>query len=268
MGVWAILRQRRWLGFTVFALAMAVLCVFLARWQWHRYQTRLAENARLDAALSAPAVDVSTLVDSAPQSTDPTPLPADLQWRTITATGVFDTANEVAVRRRPLDGRNGYWIVTPLVTDSGVLLVNRGWTAATGDATTAPTVDPAPTGTVTVTGRLRPAETSTATQAAPAGQAWATDPEVLVTPASTARYNAYLELRESSPTASAGLTMLTDPGHRGTNNLVYTGQWLMFGAVVLVGWFMLMRQEARRVEEADEAESKPAAVRDGTRPEV
>ncbi len=244
----AILRQRRWLGFTVFILVMVALTLFLARWQWNRYQVRLAENDQLDAALSAPAVPVGELLDAAPAGAAP-PLPTELQWRSVSASGVFDAAGEVAVRRRPLDGRNGFWVVTPLVTDSGVLLVNRGWTPAEGAAaTTAPVVPPAPTGPVTVTGRLRPAEVTEQAEAAPPGQAWATDPERLVTPADTARFNAYLELTEATPPADAELTALSTPGHRGLNNLVYSVQWIIFGLVGLIGGWYLMRTESRRDE--------------------
>ncbi|MGB7982392.1 MAG: SURF1 family protein [Candidatus Nanopelagicales bacterium] len=244
----AILRQRRWVGFTVFILAMVVLTVFLARWQWNRYQVRLAENDRLDAALSAPAVPVDELLDAAPAGQAP-PLPEDLHWRTVTATGTFDSSAEVAVRRRPLDGRNGFWIVTPLRTDTGVLLVNRGWTPADGAAaTSAPVVPPAPAGTVSVTGRLRPAEVTEQAESAPPGQAWAADPDRLVTPAGTDLFGAYIELTDSAPPADAELTALSTPGHRGLNNLVYSVQWIIFGLVGLIGGWYLMRTESRREE--------------------
>ena len=256
-----VFRQRRWIGFTVFILAMLVVCVLLSRWQWHRYHQRLAENDRLDAALSAPAVPVDELISAAPAGADAAPLPDELEWRTVTATGTFDTANEVAVRRRPMDGRNGYWIVTPLDTDTGVLLVNRGWTPALGDATATPEATPAPTGTVTVTGRLRPAESTQQTDAAPTGQAWAADPQALVAPAETPRYDAYLELTGTDPASESGLTALETPGHRGLNNLVYSGQWLLFALVGLFGWWQLIRQESRREDQA----SRPREpVTDGT----
>lgn len=246
-----ILRQRRWLGFTAFVLAMLVLCVVLARWQWSRYQVRLAENDRLDAALSAPAAPIDDLLDAAPSGTAAPRLPPELEWRTVTATGTFDAAAETAVRRRPLDGRNGFWIVTPLVTDSGVLLVNRGWAPAGSDATAAPDVPAPPAGVVTVTGRLRPAETTDVTDAPPPGQAWSADPQVLVAPADALRYNAYAELSASTPPADAELTSLPIPGHRGLNNLVYSVQWLLFGLVGIVGWWRLIRVEGRRPEESE-----------------
>ncbi len=252
-----VLRQKRWIGFTLFVVGMALLCVFLARWQWHRYQERLAENDRLDAALSAAAVQVDTLLDAQPAGARAT-LPRELEWRTVTATGTFDSAGEVAVRRRPLDGRNGFWIVTPLVTDAGVLLVNRGWTPAQGSATTAPDVPPAPTGPVTVTGRLRPAETTGTTDTPPDGQAWAADPQVLVTPPEVPRFDAYAELRSSTPAADADLTALSDPSHRGLNNLVYTVQWLIFALVALIGWWRLITAEGLRTAEPDEADALTA----------
>jgi cytochrome oxidase assembly protein ShyY1 len=246
-----VLRQRRWLGFTLFIVAMLALCVVLARWQWSRYQVRLAENDRLDAALSAEPVDVGALIDAQPGDAPAASFDRALEWSTISATGTFDTAGEAAVRRRPLDGRNGFWIVTPLVTDSGVLLVNRGWTPA-GDTTQAPQVPPPPAGQVTVVGRLRLPETTGTTDPPPAGQAWATDPQALVTPASTPRYNAYLELRSSDPSADEGLTTLDDPGHRGLNNLVYSVQWLLFGLVAVIGWWRLIRVEGRREDDAQD----------------
>lgn len=251
-----LLRQRRWLGFSVFVLAMLVLCVVLARWQWNRYEQRQGENAALDAALAAPTAPVESLLTAAPADPAAAPLPADLQWRSVTATGTFDTAGEVAVRRRPLDGRNGFWIVTPLQTANGVLLVNRGWVAApSGDAASTPAVPPAPTGEVAVTGRLRAGEPTSTTDAAPPGQAWAADPQLLVTPGATPRYNAYLELGASTPAASEGLTPLDEqPGHKGLNNLVYSAQWIIFALVGLFGWWRLMRQEARGPQQGPEGQ--------------
>lgn len=257
-----LLRQRRWLGFSVFALAMLALCLVLARWQWHRYEQRQVQNARLDAALSAPATDVADLLPATPPGAEPVPLDPALEWRTVTATGRFDAAAEVAVRRRPLDGRNGFWIVTPLVTDSGVVLVNRGWTPATGDTASAPQVPPAPSGLVTVTGRLRPAEPTPTTDPPPAGQAWSVDPSVLLAATSSPRFDAYVVLRQATPAAAEGLVGLTeDPGHRGWNNLVYSVQWVLFALVCALGWWRLLRQE-QRLQRRGSLGQAPDAPRD------
>jgi cytochrome oxidase assembly protein ShyY1 len=255
-----LLRQRRWLGFTVFAVAMFVLCLVLANWQWQRYHVRQAENAQLDAALSADPVPVSALLTATPGATA-SPLPPELEWREVTATGRFDEAGEVAVRRRPLDGRNGFWIVTPLVTDTGVLLVNRGWVAAgTGATDVAPDVPPPPAGQVSVAGRLRPAEAPGPEDVPPPGQAWAVDPAALVVPASTPRFDAYVQLESATPPAAEGLTApLPVPGHRGWNNLLYTFQWLIFAVVGAIGWWRLMRQESRREEPTQRVQAEAGA---------
>ena len=71
---------------------MLLLCAILARWQWGRYQYRLGENDRLDAALSAPAVPVDELLDAAPAGPDAPRCRQELEWRTVTATGTFDEA--------------------------------------------------------------------------------------------------------------------------------------------------------------------------------
>lgn len=262
-----VLRQRRWLGFSAFVVAMLALCVVLANWQWNRYQQRTQENEALDTALSAPTTPIEDLLEAQPAGSasdgSAGALPDGAQWRMVTATGLFDPAAEVAVRRRPLDGRTGFWIVTPLVTDSGTVLVNRGWAPAGRDATTAPEVAPPPAGAVTVTGRLRAPERTTQADPPPAGQAWAADPEVLVS--SGDRYDAYVELRTAEPAAAEGLTVLADPGHRGLNNLVYSVQWLIFATVGIVGWWRLIRQESRR-EPDDEVGAAGPPDRDADPP--
>ena len=93
----------------------------------------------------------------------------------------------------------------------------------------------------------------------PPGQAWAADPEALVEPPETPRYNAYAELTSSSPDAGAELTGLPVPGHRGLNNLVYSVQWLLFGLVGIVGWWRLIQVEGRRDQESEVVPSDSAA---------
>lgn len=253
-----LLRTRRWAGFTLFALAMVVLTGFLANWQWNRYEQRQRENSQLDAALSAAPVPVDSLITAAPAGAGQ-PLPEDLKWRSVTATGSFDAAAQVAVRQRPQEGRNGFWIVTPLRTSQGTLLVNRGWTQATGaDARATPQVPAPPVGTVTVTGRLRPAEATRDRGETPTGQAWAVAPDALITPASQPRYDAYIDLTGSEPPAAAELTTLETPGHRGTNNFVYAIQWLIFGAVGIIGWWRLLATESKR-QRAEQQEPSSTA---------
>ena len=63
------------------------------------------------------------------------------------------------MRKRPLEGANGFWVVTPFVTSSGsTLVVNRGWIAAAGGAGAVQQVPAPPSGQVTIVGRVLPSE--------------------------------------------------------------------------------------------------------------
>src|SRR5690606_17867895 len=99
--------------------------------------------------------------------------------RQVTAMGTYDAAGQLLVADRVADvsapgGRaakgRGFWLLTPLrLTDGTVVAVVRGWVASPDDPAGA-----VPEGTVTVTGRLRPAEPTNAVQRSagvlPAGQ--------------------------------------------------------------------------------------------------
>ena len=248
-----LLRQRRWVGFLVFALGFIALCLLLARWQWNRYELRQHENAQLDAAVAAPAVPIGDVLAPTPAGAPVAALDPALQWRAVTATGQFDEGGQVAVRQRTLDGHTGFWIVTPLITDSGVVLVNRGWAPSGADSVASPEVPAAPTGVVTVSGRLRAPEPARGSAAPPPGQVMSVEPGIITAGSAQAaalpRYDAYLEMRSAEPPASEGLVTLTEePGHRGWNNLVYSVQWVLFGLVGLIGSWRLMRQENRQLE--------------------
>lgn len=91
-------------------------------------------------------------------------MPSALTWRTVTATGEYDTTHEFVVRQRYDSGGSspGFFVVTPLrlADGQGEVLINRGWVPLGTDATSYPSVPPAPHGQVTVTGRLRADETT------------------------------------------------------------------------------------------------------------
>lgn len=260
-----LLRQRRWVGFLAFALGIIALCLLLARWQWHRYEVRQDENAQLDAAVSAPAAPISEVMQPTPAGAAVVPLDPTVQWRSVTATGRFDQAGQVAVRQRTLDGHTGFWIVTPLITDSGVVLVNRGWAPSGADSLASPAVPAAPTGTVTVSGRLRAPEPARGSATPPPGQVMSVEPGAIAAAsaqtASLPRYDAYIQMRSSEPPASDGLVTLSEePGHKGWNNLVYAVQWILFGLVGVIGSWRLMRQENRRLDApaaTDEVAARP-----------
>jgi surfeit locus 1 family protein len=56
-----------------------------------------------------------------------------LRYRRVRAAGRYDASHQVFLDARIRDGRAGYEVLTPLVTDSGAILVNRGWVPANPD---------------------------------------------------------------------------------------------------------------------------------------
>ncbi|WP_327069960.1 SURF1 family protein [Kitasatospora sp. NBC_01250] len=263
-----ILMTRRWVILTLVFFAIIPAMVLLGRWQYHRYEQTNRQNVVTAAAMKAPPVAMDVV--SHPGGT----VPASETYRQVTATGHYDPAHEFVIRQRTAaDGDTmGYYVVTPLVTDAGdTVLVNRGWVALGTDATSYPTVPPAPSGELTVTGRLRPDETfrrelsglpdrmfmriNSSDQAARLKQ-----PVVA----------GYLELVSTNPNPPAAdeAELVPAPNVTTTNDdavvgqgvhLPYAIQWWLFAALIPTGWVVLLRRDIREAREKQAADEAAAA---------
>jgi cytochrome oxidase assembly protein ShyY1 len=249
--VYRFLLSRQWVILTLVALVLIPVMIELGFWQFHRHERRVAQNALIEENLRAEPVPVEKL--TSPGHTVPR---AD-QWRRVTATGTFDTAHEVVVRRRTsADDRVGFHVLSPLVLRDGrIVLVNRGWIPAAGDQRSYPPVPPAPRGEVTVTGRLKADETTGASGIkdlkglpdrqvmliSSAQQAELTGREVL---------GGYME--QTGPAPAGGTPeQVPEPDHDSIGaHMAYAVQWWLFAAGVPVGWFVLVRREKRDREAA------------------
>lgn len=243
------LLSRQWVILTLLALALIPTMVELGFWQLHRHQARVAHNELVGRSLAAPPVPVTELagVERDPERGD--------WFRSVTATGRYDTAHEVVVRQRTAsDGRSiGYFVLTPLVTKDGpALLVNRGWIPAGGDLTRFPDVPPAPRGEVTVTGRLMADETTEASgikdkQGLPERQVMLINSDKRAKVLDRPVLDGYVQLTESSPEPRGEHPeRLPAPDHDSIGpHMAYAVQWWLFAAAVPVGWVVLVRRELR-----------------------
>ncbi|MCZ6858602.1 MAG: SURF1 family protein, partial [Gemmatimonadetes bacterium] len=98
----------------ILAAAAAIVCIRLGFWQLDRHEQRAAQNAVIEQRLSAPplALDASL----------------DLNWdshefRRARVEGVFDYSREVIEQGRVVNGVPAVYIVTPLVTQNGRILL-------------------------------------------------------------------------------------------------------------------------------------------------
>ncbi|MEV6318503.1 SURF1 family protein [Streptomyces sp. NPDC051776] len=247
--MYRFLLSRQWVILTLFGLALIPVMIELGFWQLHRHEHRVARNERIARSLDAPAVAVGTLSAPGRQVA-----PADA-WRTVTAKGTYHSGHEVVVRQRTAADEKsiGYYVLTPLIMEDGrAVLVNRGWIPAGGDLTKFPEVPAAPSGTVEVTGRLMPDETTGNSgikdkQGLPPRQIMMINSRELTGSVGKPVLGGYVQLTGTSPKVSGKQPEpVPAPDHSGIGpHMAYAIQWWLFAAGVPVGWVVLVRRELR-----------------------
>lgn len=236
----------RWLGFAALAVALAVVFVQLGLWQLDRRESRLDRNSRVIASREAAPVPVDAVL-----ATD-RPVADDDQYRPVTATGTYLSDDEYLVAGRSLDSRVGFLVLTPLVTDTGgTLLVVRGWVPApSAGADVPPEVPDAPSGEVTVEGRVRPSEAGRGAVREAALGSWTSvrviDVAGIAGELNRPTYGGYVELVTQEPAADPGLSPLPLPVVDEGPHLSYGVQWFLFAALAIGAYVWFARAEARR----------------------
>ncbi|MFC4057123.1 SURF1 family protein [Planomonospora corallina] len=255
--MYRFLLTRRWIALHIVVLLVIPAFVFLGRWQFGRFEERSASSDRITANLAAPPVPLTelTTVGGAVREQD--------RYRAVTATGTFDAAHQLLVRRRTQNRAVGFYVLTPLVTGEGrAVLVNRGWVRAGVTADALPEVPAPATDQVTVTGRLRPAESEESTgirdlDGLPAGQVMLIDTAAIAPGLPYELFGGYVELTGQVPAAAAAPEPVTEPdvGSGGGLNLAYGVQWWLFIGVAVGGWLLLIRREAADLKAGADEES-------------
>ena len=236
--MYRFLLKPKWIGFHLLVLALIVLMVNLGLWQKHRLEDRREFNAEVRARSSEPIVPVEEVVTDA---TDP----ADVQWRTVTATGTYLPDEQVVIVNRAQGGVTGVNVVAPLELDDGrLVLINRGFVPDTQPV-------PAPaTGVVEVTGRLRE------TQKRSLGGLTEADGELtelfrvdiprLAEQLPAPVLPVYVDLLAAEPEQGALPIPLPDPELSEGSHLSYMVQWWIFSACAAAGWVLAVRRSIRQ----------------------
>jgi cytochrome oxidase assembly protein ShyY1 len=172
--------------------------------------------------------------------------------RRVRATGTWETAGQLVVPDRELDGRPGDLVVTPLRTAGGVLPVVRGWVSRDS------AVLPPPSGRVVVTGAVQPSETeadaAAGSAALPEGQiAYVATVTLLERlPYGAAElYDGYVVLRSQQPPDPGAPERVeprdeASPGGVGRwRNLAYGLQWWLFAGAAVFFWAAVLRRAAQ-----------------------
>ncbi|CAN5262708.1 SURF1 family protein [soil metagenome] len=146
----SVLHSRRFWLLTLAALLVAGGTFSLGQWQLRRAAQKEAVQAAIDAKNSLVALDAPAL--SATKNI------AGEVYRRAVLQGVWQPARTVYLDNRPMSGRTGFWVLTPLLLQGNgqAILVQRGWVPRNfGDRTRLPEVI-TPPGLVMVEGRIAP----------------------------------------------------------------------------------------------------------------
>ncbi|XAH24819.1 SURF1 family protein [Xylophilus sp. GW821-FHT01B05] len=137
----------RFLLITLAALVGIGVTASLGRWQLARAAQREAIHATMQQREALPVLDGAAL----PQGDDVEPL----LHRSVLLQGRWQPRATVFLDNRQMDGRPGFFVITPLQLDTGTtVLVQRGWVPRNfEDRTRLPAVE-TPEGVVQVRGRI------------------------------------------------------------------------------------------------------------------
>jgi cytochrome oxidase assembly protein ShyY1 len=249
----------RWISLLVVALLTVPGCLWLAGWQFDRLHSaeksnnRVKGNAKAVAVPIAQASPVGAVVDKANE------------YRRVSVTGRYDVAHQFYVRNRPQDGAQGFLVLTPVVTPAGpAALVDRGFIAAPVEGDPAPPTTPS--GTVTVTGFLRPTESPRPANDLPPRQVLRIDVPGIGATLPYPLYGGYVELAEQTP-AIAVVNSEYSPNPQklpGTESELlhrsYGWQWYVFATIGPIGFVMLVRREEADLRAASEREQRRQRV--------
>ena len=256
----AFLFRPGWIALALVVAAFTYLAfTVLAPWQLGKNTTTSRENRQIEASLTADPVPVT---DYLPQQDSSAP---DAQWRRVTATGRYLPGTQVLVRLRVVGAAPAYEALCAFAVDGGpTVLVNRGYIAPE-QGTAVPPIAAPPTGTVTITARLRDSETTSAERRQPfteSGflQVYAIDTSQIAELVKTPLAGSYLQLTDNQPGVLKALPL---PQLDAGPFLSYGIQLIAFGilAPIGLGYFLYSEIRIRRREAAARAgaESDSAA---------
>jgi cytochrome oxidase assembly protein ShyY1 len=257
MGRLTFLFKPQWLALYVVVIAFAYLCfTVLAPWQLGKNTKTSRENTQISNSLSQAPVPVTTVL---PQQDSSAP---DDQWRQVTATGRYQPEAQVLVRLRSINGDPAYEVLLPFKVDGGpTVLVDRGFVKP-DKGTAVPDFAAPPTGTVTITARLRDSEPvavgKNPFRADGVQQVYSINTGQVAEVTGVPLAGSYLQLIDDQP---GGLGVIGLPHLDAGPFLSYGIQWIAFGIIapIGVGYFVFAELKQRRRENA-QTETRAAST--------
>ena len=239
-----LLLRPGWLALTALVLIFAAVCfTLLSPWQFGRHAERSATNDAITASTGASPAELDTVL---PAGRQPGP---DTEWRIVRVTGQYLAEDEVVARLRTVLGQPAFEVLTPFRLDDGsVVLVDRGYVRPVqgNQATAVPGFAAPPSGTVTLTARLRVDERDPRDRAAEQRdgrlQVYAVGSGVVARATGLDLRAGYLQLDERQPRRARRAPL---PNLDAGPFLSYALQWIAFGAMAILAWLYFTWREIK-----------------------
>jgi cytochrome oxidase assembly protein ShyY1 len=247
----------RWALLIIFVAVLGVVFVNLGEWQLNRLAARKEHNATTIVNERKPVQPYEQVFTHPITDAD--------QWQRVEVRGTFDPDHQFVVRYRSNGDADGYEVVTPLRTASGVVLVDRGFLPLERGAQI-PSVAPAPpTGEVTLVGHVRRSEKGRRAAITPAGnQMRLINSDAIAATLPYPIASGYIGLLTVQPEQQGGFQPIQVPELSEGPHFWYAVQWFMFTGVAVAGIVVFIRGDLRARREEREEEEKaaeaPAAV--------
>ncbi len=228
----------------VAALAMAGLTARLGVWQLDRAAQKTALQEALDSRRALPPLAAADL------ATEPSAA-ASQHHRAISLDGRWLADFTVYLDNRQMNGRPGFYVVTPLqLADGSAVLVQRGWLPRDAEDRNRVTPPPTPDGAVSVAGRIAPPPARLYDLGADAPgpirqnldiEAFALESRLALRPLSIVQ-----EAQGGAPADGLGREW-SQPAANVHKHYGYAFQWFALCALVigLYAWFQIIRPRTR-----------------------
>ncbi len=238
------------------AVLLAVAAMVTAGfWQLHRLSERRDRNSTITDRSKLPVVELQTLVESA----DGFDVGNDIEFRSVRAVGVYLAVDEVLIRNRTYQGSSGYWVLTPLLLQTGdIVAVNRGWIPHAAGTGAAPAEFAPSTGEVQVVGLVRATVIAEGLQQSDPSSGVLAEmarPDLarLSQQLDGALLPVYVQLQAQTP-SSGDLPVPVPPPDLGEgSHLAYAVQWFIFATIAAVGFPLILRRLGRPGDRDQEA---------------
>ena len=244
----------RWSLLIIFVAVLGVVFVAMGEWQLDRLAQRRERNATTIANDQSPVRPYEQVFTHPITDAD--------QWQRVEARGTFDADHQFIVRYRSNGNLDGYEVVTPLHTASGVVLVDRGFIPVSQGAQIPSAAPAPPTGEVTVVGHVRRNEKGRRAAITPVdNQMRLINSDAIATTLPYPIKSGYIGLLAVQPEQAGGFQPIRLPDLSEGPHFWYAVQWFMFTAIGVAGIVVFIRADLQaRREERETAAEAPATV--------